>query len=180
MPDESSTFGLNREKLSKLWKMGDDIIHDEEEAEETDAETRKAELLQDRLAESVPLNAGMRDMLPDVFNVVCENLRPFADCSFGDLLADPQTDLSMLESIKDLHKEQAQSATSDLAREMASIIYYMAIASALVHHHSRITKFSYEDLAQTFVELSERKWLLPDIVSLFRRAYDHCIKRRET
>jgi len=173
MPDESSTFGLNREKLGKLWKIGEDILKDEKE---TDSETIKAELLQSQLAESLPLDVGIHHLLPNIFSVVCEKLKPFTGCSFKDLLIDPETDPLILETIKDFHKKQAESAPSELGQEIAAIIYYTAIASALVHHDIRITKFSYKELRRSFGELRQTVWLLPDLRDLFNRAYNQCDK----
>jgi hypothetical protein len=174
MPDEPSTFGLNRDKLGKLWEMGEERPRDEKEA---DTRTRKAELLQDQLAESLPLNAGMQHLLPKVFTAVCRKLKPFTGNSFKELIMDPRTDPLILETIKDFHKKQAESATSDLNQEIAAIIYYLAIASALVYHDTRITKFPYKELARTFAELNESNWLLPDIKNLFGQAYNLCIQR---
>ena len=71
MQDDSSTFGLNREKLSKLWQLGDDLPPDQDDLDVTH---KKTELLQQQLAESLPLDAGMAHMLPDLLNAVCEKL----------------------------------------------------------------------------------------------------------
>jgi hypothetical protein len=71
MQNESSTFGLSREKLSKLWKMGKDKSDNQDDLDE---EQKKAELLQEQLAESLPLDAGMAHMLPNIFTLVCEKI----------------------------------------------------------------------------------------------------------
>ena len=173
MPDEPSTFGLNREELGKLWKMGAEYPGGEPGA---NTETKKAELLQAQLAESLPLDEGMHQLLPDIFTMVCEKLKPFTGCSFKDLLLNPQTDPVVLESIKNYHKKQAESVHSDVEKEIAAIVYYIAIGSALVHHDTRITKLSYKDLSQSFDELKENNWLLTELKELFSRAYDQCNK----
>ena len=173
MPDESSTFGLNREKLGKLWKMGAELP---EKKTDSNLEIRKAKLLQSQLSESLPLDEGMHHLLPDIFTVVCEKLKPFTGCSFKDLVMDPQTDPVVLETIKNYHKKQAQSISSEMGQEIAAIIYYTAIASALVHHDTRITKLSYKDLSRSFTELQKNNWLLAELKNLFIRAYNKCSK----
>ena len=74
MQDESSTFGLNREILSKLWQMGKDVPQQQSDFDE---EQQKAELLQSQLADSLPLEAGMQHLLPNILSVVCKKFKPF-------------------------------------------------------------------------------------------------------
>jgi hypothetical protein len=171
--DESSTFGLNREKLAKLWKMGEPTSEDPIALGD---EQTKTEMLQAQLAGSLPLEAGMVHMLPNVLTVVCEKLRPFAGCSFGALLTDPETDLPVLETIKDLHKKQAESSPSGQRKEVATAIYYAAIASALVHHDVKITKLSYKSLSRSFEELAGSDWLPADTKRLVAEAHKRCVR----
>ena len=171
MQDDSSTFGLNREELSKLWQLGEDLPPGQEDL---DTAEQKAELLQQHLAESLPLDAGMAQMLPELLNVVCDKLKPFTGCSFQSLLLDPKSDLSVIETIKELHKKQSESAPSDMQRKIAIIIYYAAIASALVHHKTKITKYSYSDLVQSFAEMIQDEPLPADLKELITRAYELC------
>jgi hypothetical protein len=174
MDDESSVFGLKREKLAKLWKLAEDAAGT---PQPLDAAPDKAELLRDQLAESLPLDAGIAGLLPDILTMVCEKLRPFTGCSFGALLLDPQTDLLLLETIKDLHKKQAQSAPSGPRQEVATAIYYAAIASASVHHQVKITKLSHESLKRSFEELSGSDWLPVDMRQLFTQASEIGVPR---
>lgn len=173
MQDESSTFGLDREKLAKLWQMGKDMPKEQGDRDKVQG---KAELLEDRLAESLPLDTGMQHLLPEIVAKVCEKLKPFTGCSFKSLLLDPETDLRIIKTIKDLHKRQTKSASSELEQEVAAIIYYASIASALVHHDVMITKFSYKDMGQSLAELRKSKWLQSDMKNLFSDAYDQCAK----
>lgn len=176
MQDESSTFGLNRDKLARLWKLGKGAPGEPRPSEDRQS---KEELLRHHLAESLPMDAGLARVLPGIFTAVCEKLRPFAGCSFGELLTDPRTDLLVIETIKDLHKHQAESVPSGPAQEVATIIYYAAIAVALVHHDARITKLSYESLSQSLDELSRYDWLPADMRQLFDKAHKHCIRHLE-
>jgi len=57
-----------------------------------------------------------------------------------------------------------------------TVIYYLAIAAALVHRDVRITKLSYRRLKQSFAELSEYNWLPPDVKGLLSEAHQRCIR----
>jgi hypothetical protein len=171
--DESSTFGLNREKLAKLWNLGDDVPT---ERQPSDVAQDKAELLRNQLAESLPLDAGMAHILPNILTMVCEKLRPFTGCSFGALLVDPETDLLVIGTIKDLHKKRAESMPPGPLQDVATAIYYAAIASALVHHDVRITKLSHESLSRSFEELAKSDWLPVDMRQLFAKVHEACIR----
>ena len=176
MADESSTFGLNREKLAKLWKLGDGAVADQQAS---DATPDKAELLRNQLAESLPLEAGMAHMLPEILTAVCGKLRPFTGCSFRALLLDPVTELSVVETIKNLHKAQAESPPAGPKQEVATAIYYAAIASALVHHDVKITKLSHKSLSQSFSKLAAADWLEADVKQLLARAHESCLRHLE-
>jgi hypothetical protein len=173
MQDESSTFGLSREKLSKLWKIGKVRPHDKDDLNK---EQEKAELLQNQLAESLPLDAGIHHLLPNILTVVCEKLKPFTGCSLKDLLLDPETDPLVLKTIKDIHKKQAESAPLELEQEVAIAVYYVTIASALVHYDVKITKLPYRDLSQSFDELCKSNWLPLDLKNLLGEAHRLCIR----
>jgi len=171
--DESSTFGLGREKLARLWEIGEDAPKVREDA---DSEARKAELLQGQLAESLSLDAGITQILPNIVSVVLDKLKPFLGCSHRHLLTNPETDTSVLETIKNLYKEQAASDSSEVQQEVATVLYYLAIGAALVHADVRITKLSYATLSQSFGVLSKHDWLPEDMKRLLDDAHQCCLR----
>lgn len=171
MEDESTTFGLSHRQLAGLWNMGQDS--GEDHVDRTDEQT-KAELLADLLAGSLPPTPGVTDMLPSTLNQVCEGIMPFVGNTFKHLLLSPETDLVVIEAIKDHHKSKAEAAPSDLDREVATVVYYAAIASALVFHGCLITKFSYEDLQRSFSQLLGETRTIPELADFFARARDIC------
>lgn len=173
MQDDSSTFGLNREILSKLWQMGKDVLPEQGDFDE---EQKKAELLQSQLADSLPLEAGMQHLLPNILSAVCKKFKPFIGCSIKDLLLDPETDLLIIKTIKDQYKKRAESASSELQQDVATVLYYAAIASALVYHDIKISKFSYKVLGPMFAELIQNNWLTKDLRNLLNRALELCSK----
>jgi len=173
MEDEPSAFGLSHEKLARLWEVGEDTPADQGGPTE---EQKKAELLRDRLAEPLPLDLTATRTLPEDLSFVLEQFRPLAGCSVGDLLFDPDTDPSVVWQIKDRYKERAESCSSELEREAATVIYYAAIANALLFHeesllrNDKITTFSHKELNEHFSRLLNIRWLTPDLVGLFKRA----------
>jgi hypothetical protein len=182
MEDEPTTFGLSHEKLEKLWRIGDDTPVDRDGPTE---EQKKAELLHDQLAESLPLDPTATCMLPETLSHVLEQFKPLGGCSIGDLLLDPEVDLSVIWQIKDRYKERAKSCSSEVEREVATAIYYAAIANALLFHeeslfrNDKITTFSYNELKESFSGLLNSSWLTPDLVGLFKRAQATCGERNE-
>jgi len=182
MEDEPTTFGLSHEKLARLWEVGNDTPADQDGPTE---EQKKAELLRDRLAESLPLDPTATRTLPETLSYALEQFRPLMGCSIGALLLDPDIDPSVIWQIKDRYKERAQSCSSELECQVATAIYYAAIANALLFHEEsllrddKITTFSYRELEEHFSQLLNIHWLTPDLASLFKRAHAICRERRK-
>jgi len=172
MSDESTTFGANRCQLVKLWSLGSDaknISLDEDQV--------KSELLRDMLAGKMPVDQAVAETLPQVLAQLCESIRPFTGDSLGALLNTPETDLSVLNKIKNYTKRLSQSVGSEAEHDVTAMIYYGAIAGALVYHDQRITSFSYERLAKAFKSMLESRWIMPDLKALFQKALDGCTRK---
>jgi len=182
MEDEPTTFGLSHEKLARLWEVGDDTPVDKDGSTK---EQKRTELLRDRLAEPLPLDPTATRTLPVTLSYVLEHFTSFVGCSVRALLFDPDTDPSVIWQIKDRYREKAESCPSELERQVATAIYYAAIASALLFHEeslfreNRITMFSYRGLEEHFSQLLDIHWLTPDLASLFKRAHTICRERRK-
>ena len=169
MKKESTTFGLVPDKLAKLWTIGGDQEGDG--IERTDDQIR-SELLHDLLADKMPVDQALAQVLPDILAQMCEEIKPFSGNSFSQLILNPDADLLVLKRIKDFTKEWQKKAASDLERDVIVAIYYATIASALVHHGQRITSFSRDALNKTFSSLIAKKWLTGDLKALFKKAID--------
>jgi hypothetical protein len=169
MKKESTTFGLVPDKLAKLWTIGGD--QEDEGIERTDDQIR-SEHLHDLLADKMPVDQALSQILPDVLAQLCEEIKPFTGNSFSQLILNPDADLFVLKRIKDFTKEWQKKAASDLERDVLAAIYYAAIASALVHHGQRITSFSRDTLKKTFSSLITKNWLTGDLKALFKKAID--------
>jgi len=177
MDKKSSTFGLSAEKLSNILKIGSDTSKSKGDA---DQEKIKAKLLQEWLSASLPLDKVLVESLPNILARVCRQLQPLSRESFGTLLQDPKVDIEAIKKIKDHSKKLVKSAKSDSEHEAAAVIYYAAIANALVFHDQRITKISYQNLEDTFSELVKSSWLNPELIELFIKAQAFCRKKAKS
>jgi hypothetical protein len=171
MDKDPTTFGLKPDKLARLWNIGDKT---EQDKNEENQDQKKAELLRDSLARKISAGHIVAQILPRAFAEVCKNIQPFTGNSYGVLLNDPQTDITILKKIKDNNKKLAQHKISDAEYGVITVIYYAAIASALVYHDQRITSFSYDHLNDKYTSLLHNTWLTPDLRNLFQKALNLC------
>ena len=182
MEDKPTTFGLSHEKLARLWEIGDDTPTEQDGPTK---EQRRAEFLRDQLAEPLQFDPTVARTLPTTLSYVLEQFTPFVGCSVGALLLDPDTDPSVIWQIKEQYREKAESCPSELERQIATVIYYAAISSALLFHEetlfrvNRITLFSYRELEGHFSQLLDIDWLTQDLACLFKRAATLCQERRK-
>ena len=171
MDKDSSTFGLKPDKLAQLWNMGSKM--DRSDSKQSD-DQKKADLLCDRLAQKIPFDHVVAQLLPKALAQVCKDIQPFTGNSYGVLINDPLTDVTILKQIKDDNKKLSQHIKSNDEYDVVIVVYYAAIASALVFHDRRITSFSYGHLNEKFISLLELTWLTSDIRNLFLKARDYC------
>ena len=137
-------------------------------------DTVKAELLRDRLANHLPsqglagrqLLACLRDLRDILVSSIGESIER--------VLLAPETPIEALRRVKEYGASLSRSAQSEAERDTANVIYYGAIASALVFHGRRITQFKLEDLELAFTTLSDLSWLPRDLAGHFREAVCSC------
>lgn len=135
---------------------------------------RKAELLWDLLAGILPIrisNTKAHSKEPENLQSTISSL---LEEPIGQLLNNPNTDLISLRKVKNYAKRLSKNTESKNEHQVANIVYYAAVACALVFHHKRITKFSYSNLEKYFHRLGQEKWIPKYIQNLFARAYDYC------
>jgi len=174
MDKESTTFRLSSEQLARLLSIGSYISEDKNQV---DQEQKKAELLRDWLATKLPIEEVMVESLPTIIRRVCQELHPLAGEPFGNLLQDPETNITTIRRIKDYSKKLTTAAESEIEYDAAGAIYYAAIAGALVFHNKKITKFPYGELRDSFSVLMKNSWLTPDLAQLFIEARKLCQKK---
>ena len=177
MDKEPTAFGLSSEKLTHLLQIGSDISESDTQLA---LDQEKAELLRDRLDDTLPPDPATMKVLPRVPRGLRNTLGVLASEPIGELIQEPKTDIAVIKNIKDYSKKQSQSANCEVTYETTSIVYYAAIASGIVFHDSKITNFSYKDLERSFGVLSNKKWIPVDLRGLFRKASQYCKKKAES
>lgn len=79
--------------------------------------------------------------------------------SFSDLFHHPAPPVELLELVKNFAKANLDHPESGLPTEIASSLYYISIASALVHLDRRISKLADMDLQRGLCWTREQGWL---------------------
>ncbi len=171
MKKESTTFGLSSEKMAKLFSIGAEIVRSEKES---DQDQVKAELLSDRLAETLPLDRSMAKYLPAALIRLCDRLGVLAGEPIGKLIENPESDVWLIRKVKNYSKNLSECAKSEAENDTAIAIYYAAIANALAFRGRRITKFSMESLDSSFASLIDKPWMPKEFIALFRKAQQLC------
>jgi hypothetical protein len=173
MGKESPTSGLEADKLHELFRICSEVPPAEEQ---TDSDQEKTELLQDILAETLPVEVP-KGNLNERLTTLCQISGISSGESINNLLSNTKTDASLLRKIKDYFKKQSAATKSESEHEVANTVYYAAIASALVNHGIRISSFSYKNLLESFDRLTQENWISKDIVQLFVKAQKVCTNK---
>ena len=111
---------------------------------------------------------------PSFVEQPCHGLSDVAGQALAQLLMNPQTDLVIVRTLKDYAKALSRCGAQAPEHTAAIVVYYAAIASALVFHGKRITRHSYETLRVAFSQLAEKNWLPRELKMLFRSGREAC------
>ena len=79
--------------------------------------------------------------------------------SFRDLFQHPAPPLELLELVKNFAKLNRGQAESVLPTEVATVLYFLSIAAALVHCSQRITKLNDAQLREGFDRVLRHDWI---------------------
>jgi len=169
-----TTSGLGSDKLAQLLRLGAD---EQNVGDPEDSERQKARQLAALLNRSVPAKAVVIQTLPAIMQQVCQALESLSTSHMDEVLLDPNSDVAVIEPIKSYAKQLTKSASTDVEREVALVLYYAAIASALVFHNKHITKNSTAKLGKSFKRLSALAWVDKKIVGLLKDATTLCAKQ---
>jgi len=171
--EEELTSGLSPGQVARLLAIG--VEGAPEDVERAGREA--ADALRDLLACKLPLDESTPDSLPALLGRPCEEMLASADRAMGDLLLDPDSEPSVIETLKDYGKQLVYRSRDKASRDAASAMYYAAIASALVFQRHKISKHSYEKLEKAFERLKRRSWLSSQLRDLFVGARALCRAR---
>jgi hypothetical protein len=92
--------------------------------------------------------------------------------SFADLFHHSTPPVELLKLVKDFAKANLDHPESGLPAEIASALYYMSIASALVHLDTRISRLPDADLRRGLAQTREQPWLDDPTKKLLAQALD--------
>lgn len=171
-----TTYGLSPELLARLLAVG---LPDNNAQGNTGASRTPAQVLQDMLHGKLPLDPALPDSLHAVLNWPSDKVLAATDRTVNDLLLDSSTDLAVLKTLKDYAKALVRRGGPQTKQAAATVVYYGAIASALVFHRRRITEHSYEKLREAYEELERKAWIPSELKDLFQRARSFCKERKE-
>jgi hypothetical protein len=168
---DTTTFGLSSKTVARLLRLGSEAARTKVELADHHL---KAEILHDRLAETLPLCDMQADLTSRRQTRMSGTIGALAGESIGALLLAPRTDIDILKRIKDLARKLSETVKSEPDHHVANTIYYAAIASALIHHGARVTTHTYTNLRKSFAHLAQEPWILQTLVELFGKAEQAC------
>ncbi len=90
--------------------------------------------------------------------------------SFEDLLGHSNPPLQLLVLTKEFAKRNLISPRSAIPREVARILYFSCIASAMVHSRKVISQLGTDELMEGFSWCLQRPWLKPELQEMFEQA----------
>jgi hypothetical protein len=174
MKKKTTTFGLGADKLAKILNACS-----EDQSNDTDIpeDQKKAELLQDRLSETLMSGSLKNSHLRKELNHLCTMAGIAYSEPIRNILINSNSDIELIQKIKRHGKRLSQTTSSEIEHETANVIYYAAIASALVVHEKKITQFSYKDMEKAFSVFIETGWISNDLKELFEKAIEYCHKK---
>ena len=172
-----TTSGVGSDKLKQLLCLGADEQEICPAEDNPDPNEQKARRLTALLKAVVPFDEVLIQTLPMIFQRVSQELGVLSAGAIEEALLDPASDMAVIERIKSYAKKTAKIAVSSIEKEAATVLYYAAIASALVFHNKWITKHSKIKLKQSFIKLSSMDWVNKKIAGLLNNAVKVCDKQ---
>ena len=172
MAEDRTVCGSKSTRLAQLLSIGIEASQTEDLRSK---QQRKSDLLCDLLATKMPLgdppakeaSSQQSPGFPHtITSVLSESLESY--------LLQEDTSIAILERIKAHSAQLSRTSSSPIEQEPANVLYYAAIAGALVYHNRRITEFSLKELHTSLGMLSELPWLPVSLKRLFERGMDLC------
>jgi len=173
MDKKPTTFGLGTNALAKIINV---CSEDQSKDEKIPDSQIKEELLQDCLSETL-LSGSLKDtpLRKELMHVCC-----MAGLASGEtirnLLVNPKTEMELIQKIKEHGKRMSSCALPGADHEVANVIYYAAIASALIFHGEKMTQHPLEGLKESFSIFVDTEWISSDLKELFEKATEYCRK----
>lgn len=167
---KSTTFGLGSDKITKLLRMG---LGDPGGAAKESGPLGRPELLERWLKGKLPGHAVPTRVSPSEPSGKILPLDILVGMPIGELLG-PHTSLDVLMALKDHAKAQVKSSKQQEMQDVATVVYYAAIACAWVEHQQMISSVSVAQLCAAVKMLSKKHWITPEIKAVFEQALTKC------
>lgn len=134
----------------------------------------RSEFFEDQISASLPEDFFRQSNLPGHLSVLCDISGISKSETFKSVIKNNNVELGLLVKIKDYFKALSVKTADQMEHQIYISIYFAAIASALLHHHERISSYSYEELAASYERLLKENWLPEYILKLYREAHSYC------
>jgi hypothetical protein len=171
MVDKRTVFGAHPESIHQFLDDCLTVPPSEEEPNET---ARRARLLQEQLAEKGPASGSLVRSGSQLLDRIQEKALVALSRPMKELLSDDRISLDTLEDIKTCYKRWSEKASDKRMQRVYTVLYFAALARALVSHHRRITRHSNAYLVHSFEVLGGEPWMDPALRELFRKAQQVC------
>jgi hypothetical protein len=169
MTKHYSLYGVSSDKLAMLLTLGSGQGVPPPTPDSQD----KTSILQTCLSSRLPNGRTRLPYMPGQ-EPLERALHADASLSIGELLKDAQTPVAVLGDIKAYAAHLSRSAQSSDEKEAAHVLYYAAIARALVFHGNKITELSWAEMQQAFHQWRLADWVGADLNGLFAQAFEAC------
>ncbi|MDP2895877.1 MAG: hypothetical protein Q8Q12_04870 [bacterium] len=173
---EETTDGVRPQRVAWLLAIGLKGGHSEGNPGEGQT---PAEVLENILGTQLPLDPTLPNSLPTILSWTSEEVLSAAGKTIRDLLLNSETHLMVIKTLKDYGKGLVRRAGFGAKETAATVIYYAAIASALVFHGRKITRHSYGTLYEAYTELGRKSWIPCELKDLFGKAHAICRQRKQ-
>ena len=177
---DDSTFGFEPQHLANLLDLSINQDSSQNEGPPEEMASYKADLLTKQLSANLPMDSALAQALPGVLQRVCQELEPLTTGTILKVLCDATVEFGVIDRLKGHAKKLTKLAGSESDREVAVVIYYAAIAHALVYSDKKITTRAHDSLRAAFDKLSATAWVNSDLVSLFSQASSLCEEKMRT
>lgn len=98
-----------------------------------------------------------------------------ATMNYGELLRKPAPSIALLEQVRTFAKSAMAQADAGLPYEAAAVLYYGAIAAALMRSGTRITQMDDDSLRRGVHWALEQPWIDADLRELFKQVDDKLV-----
>ena len=171
-----NNMNLDDKQTTRLLKLG---LSDSDIPACKDLESYRKECLSDLLNSKLPVDEIFTKMLPFFIKSLSEELVTISGFSLRDCLTNPEIKLAILIRIKDYTKNLGKTSDNKIKREVSKIIYFAAVAAALVFHENKISEYPYKYLLRSFKFCRQKDWIPKELIDIFDIAIGECEKKED-